>query len=83
MGHHRFLKPRRPALPLSEPPERIAEIHLRRRPVEWNTFTRKFLQRGAICRDGNENRGILTFLNPAFEVYSGGCEQICADLQPS
>ena len=51
IGRHRLLQPRRPALPLAERRERIAEIVLRRRPVERNPLARALLQRRAIGRD--------------------------------
>ena len=51
IGRDRLLELRRPALPLAEPLERIAEIVLRRRPVERHALARPFLQRLAIGRD--------------------------------
>jgi hypothetical protein len=51
IGRDRLLKTRRPALTLFERGERIAEIVLRRRPVERNALLRPFLQRGAMGRD--------------------------------
>ena len=57
IGRHRLLEPRRPALPLAEPIERVAEIALRRRPVERHAFARPFLQRRAIGRAGSGGDG--------------------------
>jgi len=37
-GRDRFLEPRRPTLSLPELPEGIAEIALRRGPLEWNAL---------------------------------------------
>ena len=51
IGRDRPLQPRRPALPLPERQERIAEIVLRPRPLKRNALAGPLLQRGAIGRD--------------------------------
>jgi hypothetical protein len=51
IGRDRLLQTRRPVLPLPERLERIAQIHLRPRPLEWRALAGPFLQRGAIGRD--------------------------------
>jgi hypothetical protein len=49
-GGDRLLQPRRPALPLAELFQRIAEVHLRRRPAERIPLARSLRQRRAIGR---------------------------------
>ena len=52
VGGDGLLEPRRPALPLAEPFERIAEIHLGHGPIERHPLAGIFLQSFAEGGDG-------------------------------
>ena len=55
-------QPRRPALPLAEPPKRKAEIVLRHRPVERNPLAWIFRQGASVGLDGVAQRGVVAAL---------------------